>query len=245
MSEKKFTVLTILSAFQRPYLEEQIKCIKNQTQKSDILVWQNRKIIDVEELCKREGVLHTCNMNWSTRYHGRFLMPMFFPHDYCLIIDDDLMPGERAIEESLRVCQKHKDQAILGSAGYDILGFDDHHIIRKLYKSGEELHVDFIGQSWFFRSYLVKHLWSEVRHSYVTGEDMEFSRACSRHGIRSLMHAPKNPSLRFSGVADYGDDEHASYKKSWHHKARKKFAMELLKDGWKVKNHRTLLSKYF
>ena len=241
LSVENFTVLTILTAFRRPYLEEQIKCIKNQTKKSDILVWQNRKIIDVEELCKREGVLHTCHMNWSTRYHGRFLIPMFFPHDYCCIIDDDVMPGKGAIEEALRVSQKYNDKVLVGSAGCIIKGFHERSIVRTLYKTGNELEVDYIGQSWFFRRHLVKYLWDSCEYDYVTGEDMEFSRnALELGGIKSIVHSPGDSHLNFAGLGDYGADEHASYKKHWHHKARRKFAIELIKKGWKVKHRQSL-----
>ena len=241
MSEKNFTVLTILSAFRRPYLKEQIECIKNQTQTSDILVWQNRKHVDVEELCKREGVLHSCHTNWSTRYHGRFLMPMFFPHDYSLILDDHLIPGTKAIEEAIRISRKHKDRVMIGSAGCIITGFHERSMVRVLHKRGEEIDVDFIGQSWFFRRPLVKYLWDSCEYDYVTGEDMEFSRnALELGGIRSIVHSPNDPDLRFSGLGDYGNDDHASYKEKWHHKSRRDFAMRLIKKGWKVKHRQSL-----
>ena len=94
-------LLVCLTVYKRNNLEKQLESIYNQTIKPDyLIVFQNEKHINIDHLKEKYNFLHVKN-DFNTKFFGRFAYCFNFDVDYCMIFDDDIIPGCKCIENYL------------------------------------------------------------------------------------------------------------------------------------------------
>tara|TARA_Y100000590_G_scaffold441930_1_gene569360 strand:- start:532 stop:1245 length:714 start_codon:yes stop_codon:yes gene_type:complete len=180
MSSSSCELSVILTAYKRDYFEEQIQAILNQTLSippSNIYLWQNEQHIDVTKYREKYGIkVVRSDENFS--FYSRFVFAHLMKTEYVVILDDDIIPGKKWLENSLHLCKTKN--CIVGANGrswnqytnkYD--GFGDHQLYR-------EMKVDFVGHSWLFKKKWLQYLWMIEPYTYDNGEDMHFCY-CAKH----------------------------------------------------------------
>ena len=214
MSSSSCELSVILTAYKRDYFEEQIQSILNQTLSippSNIYLWQNEQHIDVTKYREKYGIkVVRSDENFS--FYSRFVFAHLMKTEYVVILDDDIIPGKKWLENCLHLCKTKN--CIVGANGrswnqytnkYD--GFGDHQLYR-------EMKVDFVGHSWLFKKKWLQYLWMIEPYTYDNGEDMHFCY-CAKHfgnidsyicGRRTLDECADLTNNR------YGTDELASCK---------------------------------
>jgi hypothetical protein len=158
--------------------------------------------------------------------YGRFALCLLVETDYVAVLDDDIMPGQHWFVNALRASERYN--AIAGCVGRlaDDTGFGWNGCPR-------DTLVDWVQQSWFFRSEWIRLLWREKPYSLKNGEDMHFGIMAKRHaGIDSVV--PQQAwSLSGSTDQQLGSDAVAVYKQPDHDDIRNKLIQHWKVNGWK------------
>jgi len=240
-------ISVILNVYKRGFtLDKQIEAIKNQTIKinsEDIHVWYNESE-EVQPLPTDKNVkVYKCNYN--TKFWGRFLIPLICKTKYIAIFDDDIIPGERWLENCLSSI-KEKD-GIYGGSGI-ITNGTNYHPHTKVGWNGSHLNdiceVDLVGHAWFFKKEYGKFMWEDEPISWDNGEDIFFSYIAQKNNLKT--YVPKHPENDISlwsnnreksktnGV-DWGNDKNAhSLTNSSHYKIRNEIVEVLKHKGWNL-----------
>jgi hypothetical protein len=234
IGEKMVDITTILTVYKRPYTEEQIENILAQTLPSNIIIWQNENHIDITPLKKKYNFTHVHSTH-NHKFHGRFTLPLLVNTPYVCVFDDDTMPGPKWYEKCKRSCEEKN--AIIGRNGRIILkNFRQQGPIPK----GNDIKVDFVGHSWFFKREWIHHMWKQPAYSFENGEDIHFCAAAKIHGnIDSYIAGSNDPleqAIQDGKDGGYGADKFASYivNKGSHTKVRQQVWTHWLKKGWKT-----------
>lgn len=122
-------ISVIMSQYKRNHSEEQLAAILTQTiPVTTIYIYQNENHLRVDfihnvarEFCM-DLSLQRCptvkflqNKEVNFPYHGRFTIPLLLSTEFVFIIDDDIVPGSRYLENCLRVTIRYN--AVCGAAG--------------------------------------------------------------------------------------------------------------------------------
>lgn len=241
------TVAAILTVWKRNYFKEQVQSLLSQSIKPDIIfAYQNKKYVDPSTLCSKYGI-HIVYSDYDFKCFGRFSVPILLGTDYCIILDDDIIPGRRWIEHCLQSCKKHN--AIIGGAGRIIektgLNTFDQRDVGGCPPLAEDTPVDFIIHSYFFKTEWSRYMWYDRPWRFDTGEDIQFSAACKIYGgIDAIV--PKQPKgareLWNTLKPELAGDEYASFRNNPHHdKEREEVINHWLKKGWKLTKDANLI----
>lgn len=238
-------ISVILNVYKRPYsLERQIQAIKNQTIKvdsSDIHVWFNNpedaKVIQTLPIDKNIKI-YQCNYN--TKFFGRFTLPLICKTKYIAMFDDDIIPGERWLENCLNSI-KVQDGIYGGSGIY--LQADSYLPHTKIgwnqVNNDKITEVDLVGHAWFFRKEHAKFMWLEEPPSWDNGEDMFFSYIAQKNNVKTFVPPhPKNDVSLWSNNPkldnNMGRDGNAhSLANPNHLSQRNNIVKTLINKGWK------------
>lgn len=167
------TLLVVLTQYKRNHLEKQLESIYKQTIKPEyIVVFQNESHVDITQLKEKYDFIHIKN-DYNTKYFGRFAACFTFPVDVCMVLDDDIIPGNNCLKNYMEQCISLN--AIIGGNGrYGINNsnkgklheINDGIVIRKCLK------MDFVGHIWCFKKEWLHYMFAIKPFTYDTGEDM-------------------------------------------------------------------------
>ena len=210
----KFSVL--LTVYKRNYIEKQLEAVFNQIIKPDyLIIFQNENHISIEHLKEKYKFIHV-KSDFNTKYFGRFSYCLNLPVDFCIIMDDDIIPGKNCFKNYLEHCINLN--GIIGGNGRPIN--HDAETIKKFDINYNEAgireckRVDFVGHLWCIKKDWLYYMFSIKPFTFDTGEDMHLCFSCKILGnINSYVAQHKNmeDSCDTSNNVLAGD-EFASYR---------------------------------
>ena len=220
----------ILTVYKRNYIEEQLRRIYAQTVNiSNVYIYQNESHIDISHLKEKYDFKHIHSKDHNFKFHGRFTLPLLFETKYTAIFDDDTMPNPKWLEHCIELCEEKNC----------IVGANCRNYRTPCYGCGdgttEPMKCDMCGHCWFFKTDWIHYMWREKPPSYETGEDINFTCACSLYGgIDTYFPAqPRDrPEVWGDSQEQLGMDDHATYKKPKHHEFRLTLYDYWEKKGW-------------
>lgn len=242
------TVTVVLNGFKRQNtLAEQVESLKNQTYPIAKIFYFNFKSADPQfipdyELLDREGVEYA-----ETSHHygvwGRFTFALNANTDFVCIMDDDIVPGKKYIENC--VSSYEKQPGIYGTMGS--LFEQKNGVLHKVHNYGwkdinndKAIQVNYLFQTWFMPRKALNSFWSEMvpddmTHNRRIGEDMTVSlMAQKKLGLKSYVvpHPANDKCLWGNTTGDkYGVDEFAVHVNPDLQKAMEKYFYFVVDSG--------------
>ena len=243
------SISIIFNVYKRGYtLEKQIEAIKNQTIKVDsanIHIWYNKDESGKPQPLPKDPNIKIYQCNHNTKFWGRFTLPLLCRTDYIAMFDDDIIPGNKWLENCLNSIKKR--DGILGGSGVITEGT----MYKPYIKIGwngftydNPADVDLVGHAWFFKQEHTKLMWNEKPSSWDNGEDIFFAYMAQKHGIPVYVppHPAKErqmwsnlPELASTNGVDWGVDSNShSLINRTHTPVRNQIVSDLRKRGWKT-----------
>ncbi|MBM93273.1 MAG: hypothetical protein CMF51_00780 [Legionellales bacterium] len=180
-----FEVAAVMNLYKRPeVLEQQLEALERQTLKPKKIMIFHDSVASgpfvnfPEHLKDRFDVIEVAKENVGV--WGRFEFAQQAHTEYTCVFDDDTIPGDRWLES----CHHHmmQSEGLYGANGVIMLDPAAYpkHIINVGWSMphAQALEVDFVGQSWFFKTQWLKLLFQapqSVQNLKICGEDMSFS----------------------------------------------------------------------
>lgn len=236
-------ITVILNVYNRGYtLEKQIEAIKNQSvivKDEDIWIWYNKGTNPQPILENKKYRTFICNQN--TKFHGRFAAAMLSQNKYIAMFDDDIIPGNRWLENCIDSIEKCN--GILGGSGVTIKskGYQNNikHGWNGHIKPTTITRVDLVGHAWFMKKEWMKYMWMEEPFSWDNGEDIMFSYLSQKYGnVNTFVPPhPENDKTLWSNIdgGRYGNDENATYiHVQNHYELRDMVCVKCIDNGWKT-----------
>lgn len=245
------TVTVVLNGFKRQNtLPEQIRCLKEQTYPIDKILYFNFKSNDPQfipdyELLEREGVEYA-----ETSHHygvwGRFTFALNANTDFVCLMDDDITPGKKYIENCVSCYEKQP--GIYGTMG-STFEYENNNLVRVLNHGWKDINnenpvqVNYLFQTWFMPREALYAFWSEMVPDALTrnrriGEDMTVSlMAQKKLGLKSYVvpHPVNNVELWGNTTGHkYGIDEFAVHKNPELQQAMEKFFYHVMDSGLEI-----------
>ena len=221
-------VAVLLTQWKRNNLKIQLEQIKKQTMKPDIIiVFQNENHINVDYLKDEYDFIHV-KSSFNTKYFGRFSYLLNINVDYCIVMDDDIVPGKNCIKNYIEQCIR--TNGIIGGNGRIGLlsplycGDGPHYdgcnrFSSKLTHPNDvgirtQTKVDFVGHMWCFKKDWLYNMFSVEPYTMDTGEDMHFCFSCKVFGNINSYVAEHKTNDDMSDIAfnKLAADEHASWR---------------------------------
>jgi len=208
--------LLVLTQYKRNNLEKQLIQINSQTIKPDyIVVFQNENHIDISELKKTYNFIHI-KSDYNTKFFGRFAACFTFPVDICIVMDDDIIPGNNCLNNYISQCVNLN--SIIGGNGR--MRFNSS-IPKNKHPSDigvrtEPIIVDYVGHLWCFKKEWLYHMFSIPPYTYDTGEDMHLCFSSRLIGGISSYTARQLTNKDMCDITNnsLACDEHSSFKKT-------------------------------
>jgi hypothetical protein len=173
-------LLVVLTVYKRNNIEDQLKHINNQTIKPDYLVvFQNENHVDISNLKKNYNFIHI-KSDYNTKFFGRFASCFTFPVDICMVLDDDIMPGNNCLKNYMEQCIK-LNSIIGGNGRIAMNNKNSPHPPVALFDTGirpDHILVDFVGHLWCFKKEWLHYMFYIKPFTYDTGEDMHLCFSC-------------------------------------------------------------------
>ncbi len=246
------TTTAILTVYKRSeFLTAQIAALKNQTHPpAEIWVWTNSSDILPTDFSSEVDRVVVSNTNW--KFWGRFAIGNLARTTYLCILDDDVLPEPRWIENCISTYDAGT-KGILGGSGVILPEAGGYSSKHKVGWNGnhfnEPAEVDLVGHAWFFRKEYLQYMWIEQPHSWENGEDIHFSYMALKHGGLSTWvppHPDDDQSL-WSCRPDFGKTvgrtKAATHKSVGHHGLRDEIVDAYRSDGWKLTTERQRTSQ--
>lgn len=220
-------------------LPQQVAALRKQTVPVDeLFVWQNPASGDAQDWNFPESAV-VVRSNFNFKYHGRFALALLARTDHVCLLDDDIVPGSRWLENCVETMGR--TPGILGGVGLQLLGGDYRPFQRFGWPEPNErvAEVDLVGHAWFLRREWLRYLWMEDPLSWESGEDIALAYLAQKYGgIRSFVppHPLDQPEM-WSNTAgpDPGSDEVASWRGAGHAPTRDACVHRALAGGWKLR----------
>ena len=205
----------LLTQWKRNHLEEQIKSVLNQKDiRIDyLIVFQNENHVDISDLKSKYNFIHV-KSDYNTKFFGRFSYLFTLPVDFCIVLDDDIIPAPLCFKSYLSQCIS-KNAIIGGNGRFGILSDYTTQLTQPpdigLRKG---LKVDFVGHLWCFKKDWLYYMFGTKPYTYDTGEDMHF---CFSAKINGNIDSYVGEQLDVSTKSDlsnnrYASDQFASYR---------------------------------
>lgn len=236
-------VTAILTVYKRSeYLDMQVEALRQQTRPpAEIWVWCNDNETNAEDFSGLVDRVIISNTNW--KFWGRFALANLVRTPFVCILDDDILPQPKWLENCLDTIAAGHD-GILGGSGVILpkaggysssvkVGWNGHH-----YPHVAE--VDLVGHAWLFRKAHLQYMWREEPASWENGEDIHFSYMALKHGgIKTLVPPhPENASEQWSCRPDFGKrvgrHSTATHKTGDHRSIRSDIVDQYRRDGWMI-----------
>lgn len=243
------TITAVLTVYNRPEtLLKQIECLRAQTvPPTDIWIWKNRGkqnyCIDLKD--EHQDIL-IVESNVNLKYHGRFALAQLARTEYIFILDDDVFPQKKYIQNCLECMAL--SPGIMTTMG--VILVEDTYVPHIKYgwrnrHNDKMKKVDIGCQSWFFRKEWLHYLWREEPITWDNGEDIQFSYLTKTYGNIQSYVPPQSENDQTMWGNDpllgykYGTDENATGKTRNHVTLRNKICKHYSKQGWKRVRHET------
>jgi cellulose synthase/poly-beta-1,6-N-acetylglucosamine synthase-like glycosyltransferase len=248
-------IAVLITVWKRNYLEEQLNHLVGQSV-PPLKIWilQNEKHIDVESVIEKFQSklpeIHTIRSEENLKFFGRFSIAAHMPAEYLLIIDDDVIPGEKWIERCLELSLNYN--SIVSCSGRIIQpgNFSPEEIEASLYSRyfigdnynsdevnlcDEDTIVDYGCNSYFFKREWLRYFWSIWPYTFQNGEDIHLSSSLKiTQGIRTIV--PRQDSAANSGNLKkyYSQDAISSWRQPDFYSTREEiFRHMILEEKWK------------
>ncbi len=237
-------ITAIVTIYRRPYaLEEQLNAIRNQTvPPKEIIVLRNQdqdskylKFPPIPDEIKQ------VNLNYNSKFFGRFAWALTAQTPYVAIFDDDTVPGSRWFENCLQ--QMEIRPGIYGTIGVRLLsttGYKPYQKVGWHTANAETEEVDLVGHAWFMKKEYLKYIWMEEPYTYENGEDIHLSYMALKYGdVHTYVppHPPDDISLWGSlpePGGKYGNDANATWRTKDHTPLRNEIVKNYITRGWKT-----------
>lgn len=205
----------LLTVYKRKTLGLQLEALARQTvAPREIVIYhdEDHRKIPKKRLVRR-GFQVTEN-SFNTKFHGRFAYLLNARTEWVTVLDDDIIPGSRCLENYLSQAQKL--DAIVGGMGR----------IARTNPSRENLTqpndvgirekptlVDFVGHMWLLRKRNLFDMFAFEPVTYETGEDMHLCFASKLRSGTPAYAAGQSTSEDScdTSMNKYADDDVAAY----------------------------------
>lgn len=208
-------LLVVLTQYKRNNLEKQLVSINNQTIQPDfLLVFQNENHIDISHLKNKYKFIHI-KSDYNTKFFGRFASCFSFPADICIVLDDDIIPGNNCLKNYMKQCINLN--AIIGGNGRIGINNVNKSKLNKPCDVGNRQKytlVDFVGHLWCFKKDWLYYMFAIKPYTYDTGEDMHLcfsSKILGNINSYTAMQTNNNDSCDITNNS-LACDKHSSYK---------------------------------
>ena len=215
--DEKYAFVVILTQFKRSNLKLQLQAIQRQTLAPDaIFVVQNGSYIDITEE-RNHYQFHHIHNHYNTKYFGRFSFCLGISADQVIVMDDDIIPGERCFEHYLSELQR-LNGIIGGNGRLSVLNAN-----REQLKTPPDtgvrdtsVLVDFVGHLWCFKHEWLRAMFSIKPHTLDTGEDMHFCFSAKEVLNVPSYTASQSSRAQMCDTSEnvLGTDQYASFKKT-------------------------------
>ncbi|MFA5252672.1 MAG: glycosyltransferase [Phycisphaerae bacterium] len=235
-------ITAILNVYRRPeLLRAQVKALRVQTAKpAQLWIWQNQAPEDVKVKVPIGCVFVKSNRNFY--YHGRFALALLAQTEYVMVLDDDIIPGKKWIENCLN-CMNEKPGLYVG-VGRRMPGRKGDRQWFGWRNPNEAIEeVDYGGHCWFLKKDWLRIFWLEPPVNLTNAEDMQLSFALQRAGIKTYVPPhPEDKDLWSNTIGwEHGKSKVASQKnpptgigkKEWF-KERRAIRRECVNRGWEL-----------
>ena len=241
-------ITAILNVYRRPEtLEKQIHALRSQTiPPKHIWIWQNKAPEKVKIKSPKKCV-HV-NSNYNFFYHGRFALALLAQAytEYVAIFDDDIIPGNRWLENCLSCMEKQPGLYVGVGTRINTPEFQGNKRRWHGWRDPNEqiIELDYGGHAWFLKSEWLRCFWQEEQVCFDNAEDIQLSFALQKNmGLPTFVPPhPVNDTSLWSNTAgwDYGRSGKASHRnpatgikpKEWFAQ-RRKIEQECIRRGWR------------
>lgn len=204
------SISVVLNAYKRvEILERQIQAILGQSNKPEhIYIWHN-KACELPDLSKYDLTIVECSENLGV--WARFAFALNLKTDYICLFDDDTIPGSDWFKNCLE--SKAIEEGLFGTRGLRFLSKKRYHPFESFgwdSPNEEIIEVDIVGHAWFFKREYLGMFWEQlpsITASPIAGEDIHFSAALQRHGIKTFV-----PPHKSSNTNQWGSTKEAALK---------------------------------
>lgn len=223
------SITVILTQYKRNHSEKQLNAILSQQRVriTQIYITQDENHVDlaflddiIDNIRKNHGnyahippIKRLHNRDANFKYYGRFTLPLLVDTKFTAIFDDDIISGVNFLALCLEVIQEHN--SLCGHAG-QVLTPSGYLYVTPPFDRPVE--VDYIMQTWIFRTEWIRFYWSDMMVTFSQAEDISFSMTLFKNaGIRSILAPQPAQDLTLWGVLPaydhLGGDEHATHQK--------------------------------
>jgi hypothetical protein len=227
-------VTIVLNIWKRNHISEQLNSLLTQTVlPSEIWVIHYEKNVEIDHIIefyrKYFQKIIVIKSDKNLKYFGRFSIAINISTKFSWLIDDDVIPGEKWLENCTNKCESLN--SIICSTGRLIPKDNyqperNHAPDRQKYFVGDinflfknfcekDTLVDYGCNSYFFKSEWIKSYWSIWPATFLTGEDIHLSATCKCVlGISTYVIEQNDMASCGNTKKAYGNDETATWKTS-------------------------------
>jgi glycosyltransferase involved in cell wall biosynthesis len=226
----KYNLVAVLTAYKRNYFELQIESLISQTVPPDVIViFQNESHTDLTQIKQKYGEkIKIIKSELNTKFWGRFAISQIFNSEFVLILDDDIIPGNKWVENCFRLAlEKNCVVCANGRSFNNDNGFGDSGVV------DTDTRAAFGGHSWFFKKEWLAHFWNFSPVTYDTGEDITFCAAVKiLGGIETWVPKQSLHDGTSAHMRNFSGDDNASWRSSnWGNK-RLEICQHFISLGW-------------
>jgi hypothetical protein len=253
-NKNSLDITVILNIWKRNHFIEQLNSILNQTLlPKEIWVIQYEKHIDlnnlIEEYKEFFSSIYHIHSSKNLKYFGRFSIAINVSTEYIFIVDDDVIPGRKWLENAFKKCNELN--AIISCTGRilpkenfcpELPGtverskyfIGDMTYLFKNYCSKDTI-VDYGCNSYFFKREWLSLFWAIWPTTFLSGEDMHLSASAkSIAGVETYVITQDDKDSCGNVKKAYGSDDVASWRQTNFVKLREQvLKFHVLEKGWK------------
>ncbi len=248
-------VTVVFNIWKRPHLEEQLVSIINQSVvPKELWIIHYEDHIEIANIIdKYKNALPYINVLRSEKnlkYFGRFSLAINCTTKFVWLIDDDIIPGRKWLENCTQKCEELN--SIIACTGriipknnfqpekFSLRGSFKHYVgvpkgVKTVNYCEKDTRVDYGCNSYFFQREWLSAYWSVWPATFQTGEDIHLSAACKELlGVNTVVLEQTDEDNNGNLYTPYGSDEVATWKQGNFLSEREKvFRYHILEKGWK------------
>lgn len=212
MNSKDYKIL--LTQYKRNNLERQLLALDNTfIEFKDVIVYQNENHLDLDSLRSKYN-FQLIKSDFNTKFFGRFYHLLNYDVNYCLVMDDDIIPEKNFFKNIFKQTEQ-LNSIITGNGRLGYFNENKNKLNKpKEYGNKKNYKVDFGGHAWCFKQDWLYDAFSIKPYTLETGEDMHL---CYSLRVLKDINTYTYSSHRRNSDIDkmknsLSDDEHSSYK---------------------------------